>query len=82
MFKFWASNGHNKFIPEMHSEFLFLLIGKSTMAFLTGQSWRLLKSWYVCGDPEEGFWHCFADGPNKSVVSSVVQATLQTKHHK
>ena len=23
------------------------MIGKSTMAFLTGQSWHLLKSWYT-----------------------------------
>ena len=35
-----------KELPEMRFEVLFNLIGKSTMAFLTGQSWRVLKSWY------------------------------------
>ena len=46
-------------------EFPFNLIGKSTMAFLTGQSWRLLKSWYTGGKPEQGFWRRFADGLNR-----------------
>ena len=32
-------------LPEIGFEFPFILIGKSTKAFLTGQSWRLLKSW-------------------------------------
>ena len=30
-------------------EGLFILISKSTMAFLTGQSWHMLKSWYTVG---------------------------------
>ena len=47
--------------PEERFEFPFNLISKSTMAFLTGQSWRLLKSWYTGGDPEQGFWRCFAE---------------------
>ena len=34
---------------EMYFQFPFILIGKSTMAFLTGQSWRILKSWYTGG---------------------------------
>ena len=34
--------------------------------FLTGHSWRLLKSWYTGRSPEQGFGRCFADGFNKS----------------
>ena len=45
---FWALKGLNEF-PEVCFEFPFILIGKSTMAFLTGQSLQLLKSWYTCG---------------------------------
>ena len=40
---FWALNGLNE-LPEMHIEFTFNLIGKLTIAFLMGQSWRVLKS--------------------------------------
>ena len=36
-------------------EFSFTLIGKSTMAFITNQSWRVIKSWYTGGDPEQEF---------------------------
>ena len=36
----WAPNGLNEF-PEVRYEFPFNLIGKSTMTFLTGQSWRV-----------------------------------------
>ena len=45
------------------------------MAFLTGQSWRALKSWYSVGGPEQGFRRCFADGLNQSLVLSAAQAT-------
>ena len=34
------------------------------MASLTGQSWHVLKSCYTDGGPEQGFWHCLADGLN------------------
>ena len=44
------------------------------MAFLTGQSWRVLKSGYTGGGLEQGFRRCFADGLNQSLVSSVTQA--------
>ena len=47
---FWAPDGLNK-LPEVCFEFPFNLIGKSTMAFLTGQSWRVLKSWYTGWKP-------------------------------
>ena len=70
---FWPPNGLNK-LPEMRFEFPFILIGKSTMNFLAGQSWHVFKSWYTGGGPE-GFRRCFADGLNQSLVSSVVQAT-------
>ena len=72
---FLAHNGLNE-LSEMHFEFPSILIDKSTMAFLTGQSWRVLKSWYTGGDPEQGFRHCFADGLNQRLISSSAQATL------
>ena len=71
---FWAPNGLNE-LPEVRFEFPFILIGKSTMAFLTGQSWRVLKSWYTGGGPEQGFRRCFADRLNQSLVLSAAQAT-------
>ena len=37
---------------------------------LTGQSWRVLKSGYTAGSPEQGFRRCFADGVNQSLISS------------
>ena len=49
---FWAPNWLNQ-SWELRFEFPFNLIGDSTMAFLTGQSWRVLKSWYTGGDPEQ-----------------------------
>ena len=45
----------------MRFEFPFNLIGKSTIAFLAGQSRCVLKPWYTSG-PEQGLWHCLADG--------------------
>ena len=39
-------------------------------AFLTGQSWRVLKSGYTAGNPEQGFRRCTADGVNQSLISS------------
>ena len=47
-------NGLNDLL-EVPFEFSFNLIGKSTTAFLTGQLWRLFKSWYIGGGPEQGF---------------------------
>ena len=29
---------------------------------------HVLKSWYTGGSPEQGFWRCFADGLNQSLV--------------
>ena len=53
-----------KELPEMRFEFPLNVIGKSTMAFSTVQSWRVLKSWYTGGSPEQEFRYCFADGLN------------------
>ena len=44
------------------------------MAFLKGQSWLVLKSWYTSVGPEQGFQRCFAGELNQSLVSSVAQA--------
>ena len=53
---FWVLNGLNK-VPELRFEFPFIVIGKSTMAFLTGQSWRILKFWYTGGAKNKDFWN-------------------------
>ena len=71
---FRAPNGLKE-LPEERSEFLFILIGKSTVVFLTSQSWRVLKSWYT-GRPEQGFRRCFADGLNQSLASSTAQTRV------
>ena len=72
----WVPYGLNKLL-EMHFEFPFNLVGKSTTAFLTGQSWHVLKSQYTGGgSAEQGVWCCFADGLNLSLVLSVAQARL------
>ena len=36
------------------------------MAFLTGQSWRVLKTIYTCWGPEQGVWRCSADELSQS----------------
>ena len=51
---FWALNGLNN-LTEMCFEFPCNPIGKATMAFLTGQSWRALKSWYTGGASNKDF---------------------------
>ena len=43
---FLATNEFNE-LPQMCFKFPFNLIGKSTMAFLTGQLWPVLKYWYT-----------------------------------
>ena len=71
---FWVPNALNE-LPEVRFEFPFKLIGKSTTAFSTGQSWRVLKSWYTGGGKEQGFRRYFADGLIKPEFSlSVAQA--------
>ena len=39
------------------------------MAYLTGQSRRVLKSWHTGGDPEQGFRRCYSDGFNQRFSS-------------
>ena len=48
------------------------------MAFLTGESRRVLKSWFTGGGSEQEFWRCFADG---LIVAPVVQ-TLDCAIHR
>ena len=45
------SNVSSKELLQVGCEFPFILIGKKTMAFLTDQSWRILKSWYTDEGP-------------------------------
>ena len=49
--------------------------------FLTGQSWRVLKSGYTAGSPEEGFRRCFADGVNQSLISSARRLHMNKKRN-
>ena len=67
-----------KELPEMR--FPLNLIGKSTVAFLTGKPWCLPKPWYTGGSPEQGFRSCFANGLNQK-LSSVGGAETQSDFH-
>ena len=71
------------YMPEMRFEFPFNLIGKLTMAFLTVQSWRVLKSWYTGTDLEQGFRRCFVDGLNQrlTVVCGAGQGPVAQNLH-
>ena len=71
---FWAPNRFNE-LTEVRF-FSFHPDCQIDSGFLTGQSWRVLKSWYTAGVPEHGFRRCFADGLDQSLVSSVAQADL------
>ena len=62
-------NGFKELL-ELHFEFPFNLIGMSTVAFLTNQSWCILKSWYTQVGAqlrEQRFWRCFTDRLNQSL---------------
>ena len=37
------------------------------------------QAWRIDGGPEQGFWRCFVDGFNLSLVSSVTQAITVTE---
>ena len=52
----------------MRFDVSFYLIGKSTMAFLTGEQWRFLKHWYTGGGLEQGFGAVSQSDVNKSLV--------------
>ena len=67
----------------MFTPWAITLFGKSTMAFFIGQSWRLLKSWYKAGGPEQGFRCCFANGLNRqSLGLSAAQASERSERVK
>ena len=51
---FWAPKGLNE-LQKMRFEFPFDLTNKSTMGFLTCQSWRVLKFWYTSGTQNKDF---------------------------
>ena len=65
-------------LPEVHFEFLFMLIGKSTKGFSTGQSLLVLKSWYTGGAPQNEDFGADSqtDLNNQILFLSVVQAKL------
>ena len=63
------STNYRKCVSNSPSTWLAITTNK-TKPFLTGQSWRVLKSGYTAGSPEEGFRRCFEDGVNQSLISS------------
>ena len=63
------STNYRKCVSNSPSIWLAITTNK-TKPFLTGQSWRVLKSGYTAGSPEQGFRRCFADGVNQSLISS------------
>ena len=63
------STNYRKCVSNSPSTWLAITTNK-TKPFLTGQSWRVLKSGYTAGSPEQGFRRCFADGVNQSLISS------------
>jgi len=69
-----APNGLNE-LPEVRLEFPFKLIGKG---FLTGQSWRVLKSWYKGWAQNKDFGAVSQTVLIRSVCPSVAQASIKT----
>ena len=69
---FWALNGLNE-LPEVRFKFPFNLIGKLIMAFLTGQSWRVVKSWYTSGAQTKDFGAVSQKDLTRSLDPSLVQ---------
>ena len=63
-----------QWLPEVCFEFPSNLMGKSTMASLTDQSWRVLKSWYTGGGLKQGFWRCFSDVTNRGLITYAKEA--------
>ena len=66
------STNYRKCVSNSPSTWLAIMTNK-TKPFLTGQSWRVLKSGYTAGSPEQGFRRCFADGVNQSLISSALR---------
>ena len=59
------------------------MIGKLAMARLTGQSWRVLKSWYTGGGLEQRIWALFRRRylPGFDYVTSAAQARFSLQGH-
>ena len=51
------------------------------MAFLTGQSRRVLKSWYTGGGPEQEFRRCFADEGNLAPFVQMMDSAIHRINH-
>ena len=66
---FWSLSGVDE-LPELP----FRISVHPDSQFLTGQSRCFFKSLYTVGGPEPGFWRCFVDRLNQSLVLSVMQA--------
>ena len=64
-------------------EFPYKMIGKLAMARLTGQSWRVLKSWYTGGGLEQRIWALFRRRylPGFDYVTSAAQARFSLQGH-
>ena len=69
------STNYRKCVSNSPSTWLAITTNK-TRPFLTGQSWRVLKSGYTAGSPEQGFRRCFADGVSQSLISSARRLVL------
>ena len=73
---FWTPTGFNE-LPEVCFEFPFNMIGELAMASLTGQSWRLLKSWY--GRPRtKNFGRCFANVSCRGLATLRLQRRVRS----
>ena len=62
-------------LPEVRFEFSFKLISQLNNSFLTGQSWRALKSWCTDKGPQQGFRRLLAHMDlTRSLVPSMAKA--------
>ena len=73
------STNYRKCVSISPSTWLAITTNK-TKPFLTGHSWRVRKSGYTAGSPEQGFRRCFADGVNQSLISSARRLLLRCAH--
>ena len=70
---FWAPNGLHE-LPEKRFEFPIILLGKSTVAFLTGLSWRVLTSWYTDRAQNKDF-----DAVSQKVLTRVLKFRMRRR---
>ena len=64
------STNYRKCVSNFPSTWLAIRTKQNKGLFLTGQSWRVLKSGYTAGSSEQGFRRCVADGVNQRLISS------------